>query len=83
MKVARSVRKFGKTLRLGSMHFRVELPIRRCLATHANPETGERDQPVMTTLTRTMGQDEPTLAVALVPLAIGQLHIGDELALDD
>jgi uncharacterized protein YcbX len=73
----------GKTLRIGSLWFRVELPIRRCLATHANPETGERDQPVLTTLTRAFDQDEPTLAVALVPLGSGTLRVGDELALED
>src|SRR5690606_40112458 len=37
----------GRHLRIGSARFRVELPIRRCLAPHANPETGERDQPIL------------------------------------
>ncbi len=73
----------GKTLRIGSTRFRVETPIRRCLATHANPETGERDQPILTTLTRSLGQEEPTLAVALVPLAAGEIQLGEELALED
>ena len=72
----------GKTLRIGSTRFRVHLPIRRCLATHANPETGERDQPILTTLTRVFHQEEPTLAVALMPLGEGEIHLGDELALD-
>src|SRR5690606_17823961 len=37
----------GRHVRIGSARFRVELPIRRCLAPHANPETGERDQPIL------------------------------------
>jgi MOSC domain-containing protein len=72
----------GKTLRIGSARFRVHAPIRRCLATHANPQTGQRDQPVLTTLTRSLGQEEPTLAVALVPLGAGELHLGDDLSLE-
>ena len=73
----------GRTLRIGSVRYRVELPIRRCLATHANPDTGERDLPILTTLTRSLGQDEPTIAVALVPLGEGEIHVGDELVLED
>ena len=73
----------GRTLRIGSVSYRVELPIKRCLATHANPETGERDQPILTTLTRRLGQDEPTLAVALVPLGVGEIRLGDELVLEN
>jgi uncharacterized protein YcbX len=72
----------GRTLRIGSTRFRVHAPIRRCLATHANPQTGERDQAILTTLTRGFGQEEPTLAVALVPLSAGEMHLGDELALE-
>lgn len=73
----------GKSLRIGSTRFRVQMPIPRCLATHANPETGERDQPILTTLTRGFGQEEPTLAVALVPVAAGEIQLGDELVLED
>lgn len=72
----------GRTLRIGSIRFQVHAPIRRCLATHANPQTGERDQPILTTLTRGIGQEEPTLAVALVPLSAGEMHLGDELTLE-
>lgn len=72
----------GKTLRIGSTRFRVQMPIGRCLATHANPQTGERDQPILTTLTRSLGQKEPTLAVALVPFGAGEIRLGDEMALE-
>ncbi len=71
-----------RTLRIGDVRFRVHIPIGRCLATHANPETGERDQPVLTTLTHSIGQEAPQLAVALVPLGAGQIHLGDELILE-
>jgi hypothetical protein len=73
----------GETLRIGHVRFRAHAPIRRCLATHANPQTGERDRPVLTTLTRTLGQEEPTMAVALVPLNAGEIRLGDELTLED
>jgi uncharacterized protein YcbX len=72
----------GRTLRIGDTRFRVHAPIGRCLATHANPDTGERDQPVLTTLTRSFDQKEPTLAIAMVPLGSGTLRLGDELALE-
>lgn len=72
----------GRTLRIGDVRFRVHIPIRRCLATHANPDTGERDQPILTTLTRAFAQEEPTLAVALVPLGPGEIRLGDELELE-
>ena len=43
----------------------------RCLATHANPSTGERDRDVMNTLVRAFGQEQPTFAVSLRALAPG------------
>jgi uncharacterized protein len=69
-------------LRIGGLQFRVHAPIDHCLATHANPETGERDRPVLTTLTRGIDQQNPTLAVALVPLGPGELRLGDEARLE-
>jgi len=67
----------GRTLRVGSVLFRVARPNVRCLATHANPETGERDLPVLTTLTAAFGQERPTFAVALTPLGPGEIRLGD------
>jgi MOSC domain-containing protein len=72
----------GKMVRVGSMRFRVHLPIGRCLATHANPETGQRDRPILTTLTHAFGQKKPTLAVGLVPEGAGNIGIGDEVLLE-
>ncbi len=54
----------------------------RCLATHANPATGERDLPLMTTLTATFAQERPTFGVALVPTgAGGDIRLGDAVQL--
>ena len=55
----------------------------RCLATHANPASGERDLPVMTTLTHAFGQEKPTFAVAMTVLSAGELRVGDEVMVGD
>ena len=74
----------GRKIRIGAVEFDVVKPKTRCLATHANPETGERDLPILTTLTQKMGQENPTFAVAMVPSRSGgQIHVGDQVALVD
>lgn len=57
----------GRQVRIGEVVFDVDSPIVRCLATHANPDTGVRDAPVMTTLTRTIGLEQPTFGILLLP----------------
>ncbi|UOR03241.1 MOSC domain-containing protein [Leucobacter allii] len=78
-------------VRIGGLVFRTEGPIVRCLATHANPDTGVRDLRVLTTLTRELGQEEPTLGRLLLPegsaparagtsegaAALGVIRLGD------
>lgn len=72
----------GKKLRIGAVEFDVVRPKFRCLATHANPKTGERDLAILTTLTKVFRQERPTFAVAMVPIRSGgQLHVGDQVAL--
>lgn len=70
----------GGRLRIGEVVFDVDSPIIRCLATHANPDTGVRDAAVMTTLTRTMGLEQPAFGILLLP-APGQegatVRVGD------
>jgi uncharacterized protein YcbX len=74
----------GRKIRIGAVEFAVVKPKTRCLATHANPTTGERDLPILTTLTQKMGQENPTFAVAMVPSRSGgQIHVGDQVALLD
>jgi uncharacterized protein YcbX len=70
----------GKRIRIGEVAFDVVKPKVRCLATHANPETGERDQPLMPTLTRAFAQEQPTFAVAMVTSGTGgKVRVGDEV----
>jgi uncharacterized protein YcbX len=70
----------GKKIRIGHVAFDVVKPKVRCLATHANPETGERDLPLLTTLTRAFAQAEPTFAVAMVTSGRGgEVRVGDEV----
>lgn len=72
----------GRKIRIGALEFAVVKPKTRCLATHANPTTGERDLPILTTLTQKMGQENPTFAVAMAPRhSGGQIHVGDQVAL--
>ncbi|HXV82266.1 MAG TPA: MOSC domain-containing protein [Candidatus Binatia bacterium] len=73
----------GRKVRIGAVQFDVVKPKTRCLATHANPKTGERDLPILTTLTQKIGQENPTFAVAISPNGPGgQIHIGDPVTLD-
>ena len=74
----------GRKICIGAVEFDVVKPKTRCLATHANPETGERDLPILATLTREIGQENPTFAVAMLPSrAGGQIHVGDQVTLLD
>jgi len=70
----------GSRVRIGEIDFDITGPVVRCLATHANPETGERDLLVMQTLTRELGQDEPKMGVLAIPRAAGQLAVGDKVS---
>lgn len=67
----------GTPLRVGGVPMTVHGPIVRCLATHANPATGRRDAPVMTTLTRTLGKPEPAFGVLLRATGPGAIAVGD------
>lgn len=69
----------GQTIQIGGADFEVTGPVVRCLATHANPVTGERDQDVMQTLTREFGHERPTMGVLAVPRAASTLSVGDEV----
>ncbi len=74
----------GRKVRIGTVDFNVVKPKLRCLATHANPKTGERDLQILTTLTKVFGQEQPTFAVAMVPShGGGRIYAGDEVSLVD
>jgi len=72
----------GRSVRIGRVNFAVVRPKVRCLATHANPETGARDLPILTTLTGAFAQEKPTFAIGMVTSgAGGQIHVGDTISL--
>jgi uncharacterized protein YcbX len=74
----------GRKIRIGAVEFDVVKPKTRCLATHANPITGKRDLAILTTLTQTFGQENPTFAVAMVPSrGGGDIRVGDQVSLVD
>jgi uncharacterized protein YcbX len=74
----------GRKIRIGPVEFHVVKPKTRCLATHANPISGERDLSILTTLTQKIGQETPTFAVAMVPSrGGGEIRVGDQVTLID
>ena len=74
----------GRKIRIGAVEFDVVKPKTRCLATHANPMSGERDLPILTTLIEKLGQENPTFAVAMTPSrGGGEIRLGDQVTLFD
>lgn len=74
----------GRKVRIGQVSFEAVRPKGRCLATHANPDTGERDLPILATLTGALAQEKPTFAIAMMTRgAGGQIHVGDKVSLVD
>jgi uncharacterized protein YcbX len=73
----------GGRIRIGEVEFEVTKPVVRCLATHANPVTGERDRDVLKTLPSVWGGGDPILGVCLTPLSAGTLTVGDEVEVLD
>ena len=69
----------GKSIRIGEVEFRVRKTVTRCLATHADPTSGERDVDIMGTLTRIIGQDQPQFAVSIAANSPGAIRIGDQV----
>jgi uncharacterized protein YcbX len=71
----------GRRLQVGEVVFESVVPKVRCLATHANPASGERDLAVMQTLVRAFGQKEPTFGVGMLSAAGGVIRVGDAVTL--
>ena len=70
----------GRRVRIGNVLMEVVKLKTRCLATHANPETGERDLQVMQGLAGSFGQDQPTLGIGMLTRdAGGEVRIGDDI----
>jgi uncharacterized protein len=70
----------GGRVRVGAVEFQTVLPKVRCLATHANPQTGVRDLEVMQTLVRAFAQQEPTFGVGMLSAAGGEIRVGDAVS---
>jgi uncharacterized protein len=70
----------GRRLQIGQVAFDVVKPKARCLATHANPATGERDIDLMRVLPNAFAAQRPTFAVAMSTVgAGGVIRVGDEV----
>jgi uncharacterized protein YcbX len=67
----------GGDFALGSVRLRVVSPITRCLATHVNPVTAERDLDIVGTLRRSFGHIN--MGVYAEVLEGGEIVEGDEL----
>jgi uncharacterized protein YcbX len=71
-----------RKIRIGDVLFQTVVPKVRCLATHANPQTGERDLEVMQMLVQGFTQKEPTFGVGMLSAAGGVIRMGDAIALE-
>jgi uncharacterized protein YcbX len=70
----------GRNIRLGEARGRVLKPIVRCVATHVDPQTGERDMDVVNALNDGFGH---TLCGIYVEVEQdGRVRVGDEVALE-
>ena len=69
----------GGKVRVGGVEFETVVPKVRCLATHANPLTGERDLEVMQTLVQAFQQQQPTFGVGMLSSGGGEIRLGDEV----
>jgi uncharacterized protein len=67
----------GGRVSVGGVVFETVVPKVRCLATHANPRTGERDLAVMQTLVKAFAQQQPTFGVGMLSEAGGEIRLGD------
>jgi uncharacterized protein YcbX len=73
----------GRKIRIGEVEFEAAVAKARCLATHANPITGERDVPVMKILLKAFPEKRPTFAIAMITRGRGgTIHVGDNVTVD-
>jgi len=73
----------GRNVRIGDITFAGVSAKGRCLATHANPLTGQRDLPIMKTLLSVFPRERPTFAIAMTTDRGGTLRVGDKIELVD
>ena len=71
----------GRKIRIGKVIFDVVILKGRCLATHANPHSGQRDLPILKTLTSAFNQQKPTFAIGMLSCGGGgQIRLGDKVS---
>ena len=70
----------GHAVRVGDVVFESTKATVRCLATHANPQTGARDLQVMQTLVKAFAQQEPVFGIGMLSATGGDIRIGDEVS---
>lgn len=74
---------WGGVVRIGAVRFVVSEPIRRCTASMANPDSGERDANLLRILTTQFDQAAPTLGVLLLPVeGGGVIRVGDHVEVE-
>jgi MOSC domain-containing protein len=70
----------GRKIRIGEVEFEAVKAKARCLATHANPMTGDRDVPIMQILLKVFRAERPTFAIAMTTNGRGgTIHVGDDV----
>jgi len=69
----------GGTVRIGDVAFDVVNPVTRCLATHANPDSGQRDRAMMQELLHVFPAARPTLGVLMTSERGGVVRVGDDV----
>ncbi|QFT82782.1 MOSC domain protein [Roseovarius sp. THAF27] len=67
----------GQTLRIGEAELSVREPIKRCLATTANPQTGDRDADTLGTLNTRFGHQD--FGVYATVTRSGDIRVGDRV----
>lgn len=69
----------GHSLRIGKAELAVQEPIQRCLATTANPQTGERDADTLGTLNNRFGHQD--FGIYATVTRSGDIRVGDRVEL--
>ena len=67
----------GHSLRIGNAELSVQEPIQRCLATTANPQTGERDADTLGTLNTRFGHQD--FGIYATVTRSGDIRVGDRV----
>lgn len=69
----------GKVITIGSVHLKITAPVGRCVATHVNPETAERDVNILKALQSGFGHTNCGVFAEVVQA--GEIRTGDAVTL--